>query len=642
MSTTGRRLAQGAEITPDGVSFRIYAPEHSRVDLMLVSRNQILPMQPEGDGFWSLLAPDVRDRERYFYRLDGEPTNYPDPCARYLPEGPHGPAEVVDPSTFVWSDNDWRGVHAVDQVIYELHVGTFSPEGNWAGLEAKLPWFAELGVTTLEIMPVAEFDGTFGWGYDGVAWFAPSHLYGTPDGFRRVVDRAHQLHLAVILDVVYNHFGVSGDYSSKYSRYYAGSRKTEWGMGLNFDGPNAQAMRGLVIDNASYWIDEFHLDGLRLDATQAISDTSSDHIVSDLSRAARSAAKGRQIFLVGENERQDTRFLRPYDSGRDLDALWNDDFHHSCRVALTGRRQAYFSDYFGHAREWIAAAKTGFLYQGQWSRWQEMPRGHHTCGLPPTAFTCFLENHDQVANSLTCRRLWQQSGPGQHRAMSALLLLGPWLPLLFQGQEWNSTAPFCFFADHSAQIAPLVRDGRAEFLSQFPGCAAHPELLHQPSSAETFEVSRLRWGETDQTDHAMALQMHRDLLRLRRTDPTISRLRQGVGRLDVATLGAGCGIIRYFTGEGGELPSGDRVLLVNLGADIDLERISEPLLAPPAGHDRWVMLWNSEEPRYGGHGCAEPNAPAGRWAIPGCAAALLAPVTSAAPEHAKGGKDASQ
>lgn len=639
MSVPGRRFAQGAEATPHGVSFRIYAPEHSRVDLMLVSRNQILPMQSEGDGFWSLLAPDVKDRETYFYRLDGEPNNLPDPCARYLPEGPHGPAEVVDPSTFGWSDNDWQGIPVADQVIYELHVGTFSPEGNWAGLEAKLPWLAELGVTTLELMPVAEFDGTFGWGYDGVAWFAPSHLYGTADGFRRVVDRAHQLQLAVILDVVYNHFGVSGDYTSKYSRHYAGSRKTEWGTGLNFDGPQAQAMRSLVIDNARYWIDEFHLDGLRLDATQAISDSSPDHIVSALSRAARAAAKGRQIFIVGENERQDTRFLRPHgESGKDLDALWNDDFHHSSRVALTGRRQAYLSDYLGHASEWIAAAKTGFLYQGQWSRWQEMPRGHATQGLPPTSFACFLENHDQVANSLTSKRLWQQSSPAQHRAMTALLLLGPWLPLLFQGQEWNSTAPFCFFAKHNEQLAPLVRDGRAEFLSQFPGCAAHPELLRDPASDATFEISRLRWAEVEQVEHTVALQMHRDLLRLRRMDPTLAGFRHQGGRLDVTTLSPGCGLIRYFT-DGLQGPeAGDRILLVNLGASIELDRIPEPLLAPPAPHDHWVMVWNSEEPGYGGHGCDKPNTPAGRWTIPGCAAALLAPMTSVASEQAKAGE----
>jgi len=638
MTVSGRRLAQGAEVTPDGVSFRIYAPEHSRVELVLVSRNQAIPMQEEANGFWSLLAPDVKERERYCYRLDGEPANLPDPCARYLPEGPHGPAEVVDPSTFVWSDSQWRGIPTADQVIYELHVGTFSPDGDWAGLEAKLPWLADLGITTLEIMPVAEFDGRFGWGYDGVAWFAPTHLYGTPDAFRRVVDRAHQLRLAVILDVVYNHFGISGDYASKFARSYASSRKTEWGTGLDYDGPQAQAIRSLVVDNASYWIEEFHLDGLRLDATQAITDTSSDHIISALSRAAKLAAKGRQIFLVGENEPQDARLVR-LDSepgiGSGLDALWNDDFHHSSRVALTGRRQAYLSDYLGQATEWITMAKTGFLYQGQWSRWQEKPRGHATGVLPPTSFVCFLENHDQVANSLSSKRLWQQSSPAQHRAMTALLLLGPWLPLLFQGQEWNSTAPFCFFADHNEQLAPLVKKGRAEFLSQFPGCAAHPELIRDPSSRDTLEISRLRWHEVEQPEHASALELYRDLLRLRRTDPTLSRCRAGMGRLDVATLSPSCGLVRHFAEPQGELPQhGDRIVLVNLGASVDLDRVTEPLLAPPAGHSHWRTLWTSEEPRYGGHGCEEPSAP-GRWRIPGCATVLLAPKRAALPGRNK-------
>lgn len=637
MTALNRKLSQGAEVNPDGVSFRIYAPEHSRVELVLLGRGQVLAMEQEPDGFWSLFLPEVKERERYFYRVDGQSTNLPDPCARYLPEGPHGPAEVVDPSTFIWSDHEWRGLPAVEQVIYELHVGTFSPEGNWAGLEAKLPWLADLGITTLEIMPVAEFDGRFNWGYDGVSWFAPTRLYGTPDGFRRVVDRAHQLHLSVILDVVYNHFGPSGDYTARFSSYYASKQKTEWGTGLNYDGNHAEAMRSLVTDNAAYWIDEFHLDGLRLDATQAIIDRSPDHIISALARAARLAGKGRQIFLVGENERQDARLLRPHSeaaAGSDLDALWNDDFHHSGRVALTGRRQAYLSDYFGHASEWTTVAKTGFLYQGQYSRWQGVPRGHATGTLPATAFVSFLENHDQVANSLWGRRLWQQSSPAQHRAMTGLLLLGPWLPLLFQGQEWNSTAQFLFFADHEGELAQLAKKGRAEFLSQFPGCASHPELLVDPSVPQALEASRLRWAETQLPPHAEAVALHRDLLRLRRSDPTLALCRQGTGRIDASALGPSCGLVRYF-GDPGAQGAGDRLLLVNLGVGIDLDRITDPLLAPPVHHDRWAMLWYSEDPRYGGHGCAQPNAPEGRWAIPGCATALLAPVASV--EKAQGG-----
>ena len=640
MSSTKRKLAQGAETTVGGVSFRIYAPEHHRVDLILPARDQTLPMLAEDDGFWSAFVKDIRARERYGYRLDGNAANLPDPAARYLPDGPHGLAEVVDPSTFVWSDAEWHGLSPRDQVIYELHVGTFSPEGNWAGLEARLPALAELGITTIEVMPVAEFAGGYGWGYDGVAWFAPSHLYGTPDEFRRVVDRAHSLNLAVILDVVYNHFGVSGDYSAKFSRHYNSSRKTEWGTGLNYDGPQANVMRSLAIDNARYWIDEFHLDGLRLDAIQAITDSSAEHVVTAIVRAARTATNGRQILLVGENEPQDARLLRSEGAppepgvGSGLDALWNDDFHHSSGVALTGRRQAYFSDYAGTAAEWMTAAKTGFLFQGQCSHWQGKQRGHATGDLPSTAFICFLENHDQVANSLWGKRLWQQSSPAQYRALTALLLLGPWTPMLFQGQEWASAAPFYFFANHEGRLAELVKSGRVEFLSQFPGCAAHPELLPDPAASETFESSRLSWSERSLPEHGAALALHRDLLRLRHSERALVEGRHGQGRLDVGALSASCGLLRYFALPArGQPQSADRLLLVNLGATVDLDRIiTQPLLAPPEHHTHWATVWSSEEPRYGGHGCAESSNKQGTWTIPGCAAVLLAPVMSSTPE----------
>ncbi len=506
-------------------------------------------------------------------------------------------------------------------------MGTFSPEGNWAGLEAKLPWLAALGITTLEVMPVAEFAGRFGWGYDGVAWFAPSHLYGTPDELRRVVDRAHGLGLAVILDVVYNHFGVAGDYTSRYSPYYLSERKTEWGQALDYDGGHAAAMRALAIDNARYWIDEFHLDGLRLDATQAISDTSSDHIITALARAARLAGQGRHILLVAENEPQDARLLRsPGEPGvaAGLDALWNDDFHHSAVVALTGRRQAYCSDYSGQASEWLGAAKTGFRYQGQWSRWQDGRRGRAARALPMTSFVSFLENHDQIANSVWCQRLWLQTGPAQQRAMTALLLLGPWLPLLFQGQEWNARSPFFFFADHEGELAELVKKGRAGYLSQFPACAAHPELLRDPAAFATFAASRLCWDELVSPPHSQALALCRDLLRIRRSDPALVAGRRSQTH-EVAILSPACGLIRYFAETRAGEQTEDRIVLVNLGTTIDLERVSEPLLAPPADFAHWTQLWSSEDPGYGGFGCSRPNHSHGRWTIPGCATLLLGP-----------------
>jgi maltooligosyltrehalose trehalohydrolase len=585
----------------------------------------------DNDGFWSVLTDSAAPGDLYSYRLDDEARDCPDLAARYLPDGPHGPAQVIDPTAFSWTDQQWSGISPRDHVIYELHVGTFSPEGTWAGTEAKLPLLKELGVTTVEIMPVAEFDGAFGWGYDGVAWFAPSHLYGVPDGLRHLVDSAHGLGLAVILDVVYNHFGPSGNYASKFSHFYTGDVQTEWGPGLNYDGANAHGIRSLAIDNAAYWIDEFHFDGLRLDATHAITDQSNEHVISAIVKAARAAGKGRNIFLVGENEPQDARQLRQHKHpgvGSGLNGLWNDDFHHTAKVALTGRRQAYFSDYSGQAAEWLATIRSGFIFQGQRSKWQGKSRGHPTQDIPLRSFICFLENHDQVANSLWNTRLWQQCMPAQHRAMTALLLLGPWTPMLFQGQEWNSSSPFRYVAGFSDELAALVRRGRTEFLSQFPGCAGHPEIIRDPADPQCLEESRLNWSERSLPEHARALRLHRDLIHLREYDPTLGKDAPATVRLAAALLNPRCVVLRYYFDDAHQQTErNDRLLLVNLGHDFEIDRISEPLLAPPieSGLGAWRTQWSSEDPTYGGDGCAEPHTADHGWLVPAAATVLLAP-----------------
>ncbi|HEX2658461.1 MAG TPA: malto-oligosyltrehalose trehalohydrolase, partial [Polyangia bacterium] len=521
-----RRFAHGPEIVEGGVSFRIWAPKRTRVELVIDGRPEPIPLRREEDGYWSVVVGSATAGTRYRYRLDGEGPDLPDIAARYLPEGPHAAAEVVDHRTFTWTDDAWVGPELARAVMYELHIGTFSPEGNWAGAIAKLPALKELGVTVIEVMPVAEFSGDFGWGYDGVAWYAPTRLYGKPDDFRAFVDRAHALGMGVILDVVYNHMGAVGDYSAQFCPYYVGQTPTEWGNGLNYDGEHCEGVRALAVENAVYWIQDFHLDGLRLDAIQAITDHSAEHLVTALARATRAAAGKRRLLLVGENEPQDARLLRQHTEpgvGSGLDALWNDDFHHTAIVTLTGRRQGYFSDYLGQSREWLAAARHGFLFQGQRSAWQKQGRGHSTRGLAMNAFISFLENHDQVANSLWGARVWQQSSPAHHRAMTTLLLLGPWTTLLFQGQEWNSSAPFLFFAQHEEPLAGQVAQGRATFLAQFPGCAT-PEaqkMLRIPAEPATFQDSHLHWDEREQPLHARALRLHTDLLRLRREDPTL-------------------------------------------------------------------------------------------------------------------------
>jgi len=619
-----RRLPVGAEVASGGVHVRVWAPRRERVEVVFEEASEEWPVDfaltPEGDGYFSGLVPGAGAGALYRLRLDGGDA-FPDPVSRFQPQGPHGPSQVVDPSTFPWSDEGWPGVGRDGQVIYEMHLGTFTREGTWEAASRELPELAELGITIIEVMPVAEFPGRFGWGYDGVCLFAPYHLYGGPDDFRRFVDRAHAAGIGVILDVVYNHLGPDGNYLTQFSASYFTDRYTnDWGQAINFDDEGSGPVRELFVANAGSWIDEYHLDGLRLDATQDVKDSSKDHILAALTRRARAAAGERSIYIVAENEPQDTWLVRPpAKEGYGLDALWNDDFHHSAQVALTGRNEAYYKDYHGSPQEMISLAKHGYLYQGQRYSWQEKRRGTSALGLPASVFVTFLQNHDQVANSARGERCHRLASPGRFRALTALLLLGPGTPMLFQGQEFCASSPFLFFADHNPELARLVRKGRVEFLSQFPS-VARPEMqegIPDPGSLETFESCRLDLAE--RRLHPECYALHKDLLRLRREDPVFrGEAREG---LDGAVLGPEAFVLRFFGrpfGKGGE----DRLLLVNLGRDLDLEPVPEPLLAPPAGL-RWEVLWSSEEPRYGGSGAPAPEDEEGGWRLPGQAAAAM-------------------
>ena len=434
-----RRLPIGAEPISDGVHFRVWAPLCKRVDVV-IDRSRTVQLQNERNGYFSDAVEFARPGARYRFRLDGSDQLLPDPASRFQPLGPHGASEIVDPAAYSWTDADWPGIRLKGQVIYEMHIGSFTKEGAWSAAREILADLAETGITLLEIMPVAEFAGSFGWGYDGVDLFAPTHLYGVPDDFRDFVDHAHALGLGVILDVVYNHFGPDGNYLAQFSPAYFSDRYTcEWGDAVNFDGEGCEATREFVVANARYWIEEFHLDGLRLDATQQIFDSSPEHIIAAIVRAAREAAGSRSIVLIGENEPQLAQLARPLkDGGYGLDALWNDDFHHSAMVALTGRNEAYYSDYFGNPQELISAVKWGFLYQGQYYSWQHKRRGASATDLPPAAFVNFIQNHDQVANSAWGARPQELASSGLCRALTTLLLLSPATPLLFQGQEYGA------------------------------------------------------------------------------------------------------------------------------------------------------------------------------------------------------------
>jgi maltooligosyltrehalose trehalohydrolase len=603
----------GAVIDEGAARFRVWAPAQKRVVLVLEGSERQLPMERDRDGFFSLDVPEARAGQRYWYRISEGLR--PDPASRFQPEGPLGPSELVDGDGFAWTDHDWPGSGPANRhVFYEMHIGTFTEEGTWHAATQRLPRLAELGVTTLEVMPIAAFPGRFGWGYDGALLYAATHQYGTPDDVRRFVNAAHRLGLGVILDVVYNHFGPVGNFFAEFAPSVNG-KPGEWGASINYDGDGSQPVRDFMTENAAYWIREFHFDGLRLDAVHAIEDASEDHIVSAICRAARAAAGTRSVFIAGECESQDSRLLRAsgiYQDG--LDAIWNEDWHHAAVVALTGRRQAYFTDYRGSAPEFASMARHGFLFQGQWYSWQQHQRGGYALGLPSSCFVTFLENHDQVANTGPGRRLYHGAAAAEWRALTALLLLGPGLPLLFQGQEFGSSRPFAYFADHDGDLAAAVEKGRLEFMSQFRNLAspAMQERIPRPSEFETFAHCKLDDGERN-ADGAF-VRLHRDLLTLRREDQVLSDVGTENVHIETSAPVEDLVLVRYL----GVGPH--RLLIVNLGNDVVLP-MNDPLLAPLPGA-AWADLWSSEQPDYDGDGVI-PFLDANPWRIPGRSASLL-------------------
>jgi maltooligosyltrehalose trehalohydrolase len=616
-SVTTRRMPIGAECGDVGTNFRVWAPSARRVEVVTpADGGRTFRLDPERDGYFAGVAPGVGAGTLYGLRLDESERLLPDPASRYQPDGPHGLSQVVDPRAFAWTDAGWRGVTLPGQVIYEMHVGTFTREGTWAAAARELAELKRVGISIVEVMPVADFPGTFGWGYDGVNLFAPTRLYGTPDDFRSFVDTAHAQGLGVILDVVYNHFGPDGNYIHEFSSHYISDVEGEWGSNINFDGERAGPVREFFVANAGYWIDEFHLDGLRLDATQCIVDTSPEHVIAAIVRRARDAAGRRSVLIVAENEAQTTRVARdPGLGGYGADALWNDDYHHSALVALTGHNDAYYSDHHGTAQEFVSAVKWGYLFQGQRYAWQKKRRGTPAIDLPPAAFVVFIENHDQVANSATGERMHQLTSPGRYRALVALTLLAPGTPMLFQGQEFAASSPFLFFADHRGDLGVKVREGRGKFLSQFVTLCGREaqERLADPTDRRTFERCRLDF--TERETHAATYRLYRDLLALRRAEPAFRAQRpRGV---DGAVLNDRAFVLRFF----GERPDEDRLLVVNLGADIKVPAIPEPLLAPPP-RGRWVLQLTTESAEYGGGGAPDVESEQG-WHIPAESATVL-------------------
>lgn len=475
------------------------------------------PLARDGDGVYDIVIAGAAVGHRYsLITADGRA--YPDPASRFQPEGVHGPSQIVDPGAFRWTDDGWRGVPARDLVVYELHVGTFSPEGTFAGVRERLPLLRELGVTAIELMPVADFPGARNWGYDGVCLYAPSRAYGRPDDLRALVDDAHRLGLGVLLDVVYNHLGPEGGYVTVLIPEYLTNRhQTPWGNAVNLDSPGSAIVREFLVANAEHWIREYHLDGLRLDATHALIDDSPEHIVREIAGAARQAARW-PIHIHAEDHRNLATLLdRSSARAWGLDAVWADDFHHIVRRAVAGDSHGYYSDYTGTADELARTMRQGWLYTGQHSAHHGERRGTDASHIPMRQFVVCVENHDQIGNRARGDRLHHTIDEATWRAATTLLLTAPMIPLLFMGQEWAACSPFQFFTDLGGDLGEAVSRGRRREFAAFPefSAAAACASIPDPQAESTFEASRLRWDERTQERHARTLALYQSLIRLR-------------------------------------------------------------------------------------------------------------------------------
>lgn len=622
LKTVPWKLNLGANFNQGQVYFRVWAPKCQQIDVVIEGQDRTIPLEKTDKGYFVGHASDLGVGTLYRYCIN-QAQSYPDPCSRFQPEGPHGPSMIIDPSAYEWQDEQWKGIEMKGQVFYEMHIGSFTAEGTFDAAAQELEELKRLGITVIEIMPIAEFPGRWNQGYDGACLFAPSHLYGDPQAFKRFVNKAHSIGMAIVLDVVYNHFGPDGNYTGLFSDEYLSQKHlTAWGSTINYDGPGSDGVREFVTSNACYWINEFHVDGLRLDSTQDIHDDSHYHILAEISQKARESTQ-RKIVLIAENEPQYINLVHPVsEGGCGLDAVWNDDFHHAAIVSLTGRSEGYYTDYKGKPQEFISLYKRGYLYQGQSYAWQERPsRGTVVTEEPASAFIFYLQNHDQISNELRGERIHLLSDPALYRAMSAILLLAPETPLIFMGQEFASSHPFLFFADHdSEELAQSVSDGRKKFMEQFPSFASAYKSSHakhflpNPCSKNSFERSKLDFKERE--SNQAIYRLYHDLLKIRREDPIIAQRDRFL--VDGAVLDFLVFVIRYFDKKKN---GDDRLLLVNLGRDFDYSPIPEPLLAPSKkGH--WEMMWSSDDPSYNGPGVLNPFKKRG-WYIPAHSAILL-------------------
>ena len=577
----------GAHVVADGVRFRVWAPRAR--ELAVKIGGGLTPLARGDDDVWDGTVRGAGAGTDYVYVIDGE-RERPDPVSRSQPMGVHGPSRVVDPGAFVWHDDAWRGVAQDELVIYELHVGTFSPEGTFAGVVSKLPHLVGLGVTAIELMPVAEFPGGRNWGYDGVHLFAPQSSYGGPDGLRALVDACHAHGLAVIVDVVYNHIGPEGNYLEEFAPFFTDAYRTPWGRAINYDGPDSDGVRRHVLSNAAHWFAEYHADALRLDAIHGIFDHSAEHILEEIA-GVRAAAAGRRAFVIGESDLNDVRVLRPPEAGGyGLDAQWSDDFHHALYTLLVPDRRGYLED-FGRVGQLAKAITDSFVYDGPYSPHRRRRHGNSAVEQPGQQFVIYVQNHDQVANASQGRRLTSLAGTRAHGLAAAVLLTSPNLPMLFMGEEYGELAPFQYFVSHGEpSLIEAVRAGRR---AELAGLGA--DDVPDPAAEATFLASKLDWSLVERPEHARLFALYRELIALRRRLPCIGNCRKDLTR--VAWDEAG----RWLVIERGD-PSGQVALVV---CNFNDTPVHVPVGGPPGAYR---LELGTDEPRFAGAGVAAPRA----------------------------------
>lgn len=577
----------GAVWSPKGTcGFLLWAPKAQRVDVHFVTPgNRVIAMQPLDGGYFTAAVEEIAPGARYLYCLDGQ-TERPDPASRFQPQGVHGPSEVVD-LDFEWSDQSWFGIPLEQYVFYELHVGTFTPQGTFDAIIPRIHELRDLGMTAIELMPVAQFPGNRNWGYDGVYPFAVQNSYGGPAALKRLVNACHQQGIAVVLDVVYNHLGPDGNYLADFGPYFSDLYGTPWGQAINFDGPQSDEVRRYFLENASQWISEFHVDALRLDAIQAIVDVSARPFLEALSTMIHAKANqlNRKVFLIAESNRNDARLLNPHAvGGTGLDAVWNDDFHHSLHVSLTGERNGYYQDFSG-IEDLACAFRKGFVFEGQYSKYRQRRHGSSSQQISAHRFVVFAQNHDQVGNRSAGERLSQLISFEQLKLAAATVLLSPCVPLLFMGEEYGEPAPFSYFVSHGdPALIESVRTGRREYLARFQWGGD----MADPQDEGTFLRSIPNWDLRAEGHHRQLWNFYQELLRLRRDLPALAQLDKNT--LDaVAFVDSNTILLRRWSG------------LSHILALFHFDpKPTQLALQFPVG--RWQKQLDSAEPRWSGGG----------------------------------------